>query len=291
MPIQTITVKQVWDALYPALVAHDDLLNCEVLVNWLRVTSSGLLVPNPQEQNVLGPPCLSLSLIAPPAYGDLIAHRNNILYQVLPGLKEPSAGLEAALSQMAVALMAQINDNRLARDQHEAEANEPKLPSSKFTVTLPVLMEILDIQDERNLPLLWHQWANCSKRQEFHVLKEVLDAYARGVESFSSTVPIISAKLVQDLLGFIFVGGSADDIKTGLQPFIITDGSAEHRQANLEVSRLYGLLNNSDMGIMLADLENLKAKECRSVPLTYWELEKTVGMFGNLFGVVLGSQH
>jgi hypothetical protein len=115
-----------------------------------------------------------------------------------------------------------------------------------------VLMEYLDIQDERNLPLLWHQWANCAKRQEFQVLKEVL---------------------------------------SGLHPFVITDGSAEHWQANLEVSRLYGLLNNSDVGIMLADLEALKAKEVRSVPLTYWELEKSLGMFGNLLAVVLGSQH
>jgi hypothetical protein len=39
---------------------------------------------------------------------------------------------------------------------------------------------------------------------------------------------------MQDLLSFTFVGDSADNIKTGLQPFIITDGSIEHCQANLE---------------------------------------------------------
>jgi hypothetical protein len=123
------------------------------------------------------------------------------------------------------------------------------------------------------------------------VLKEVLDTYAQSVEAFSPTVPIVSSKLVQDLLGFVFVGDSAVDVKMGVQPFVITDGSAEHRQANLEVSRLYGLLNSNEGGIMLADLETLKAKEIRSVPLTYWELEKTIVMFGNLLGVVLGSQH
>jgi hypothetical protein len=42
---------------------------------------------------------------------------------------------------------------------------------------------------------------------------------------------------------------------------------------------------------MLADLEYLHAKEVRSIPLTYWELEKTLGMFGNLLGVILGNQH
>ncbi len=87
------------------------------------------------------------------------------------------------------------------------------------------------------------------------------------------------------------MGDSADDIKTGLHPFIIMDGSTEHRQANLELSRLYGFLNSSVTGVMLADLEALRAKEVLSVPLSYWELEKTMGMFGNLLGVVLGPEH
>jgi len=37
-------------------------------------------------------------------------------------------------------------------------------------VTLPVLLEFLQITVERLLPDIWHKWANCSKRQEFQVL-------------------------------------------------------------------------------------------------------------------------
>jgi len=96
---------------------------------------------------------------------------------------------------------------------------------------------------------------------------------------------------VQDLLSFTFVGDTLDDIKTGIQPFVIADGSAEHRHANLEVSRLYGLLNSGGQALMLSDLEALKAKEVQAIPLTYFELERNLGMFGNLLGVVLGSQH
>jgi len=96
---------------------------------------------------------------------------------------------------------------------------------------------------------------------------------------------------VQDLLNFTFVSDNLEDIKSGLQPFIIADGSAEHPQANLELSRLYGLLHSGDHCIMLADLELLKTKEVQSVPLNYFELERNLGMFGNLLGTVLGSQH
>jgi hypothetical protein len=285
------TIKQVWEILYPALLQNQDLPDCTALLNWLQASSSNVQHTNPQGQVILGPPVTAINIISPPADRDLIVHRSNLLNQALPGLKEPSPGLEAALSQMAVALMAQTNDARVARDQREAQALEPKLPSDKFTVTLPVLMEYTEVRDERELPLLWHQWANCTKKQEFNVLKDVLDTYARSPEAFSATVPIVTPKLVQDLISFTFVGDSADDIKTGLHPFVITDGSSEHRQANLELSRLYGFLNSSETGVMLADLEALRAKEVRSVPLTYWELEKTMGMFGNLLGVVLGNQH
>jgi len=138
---------------------------------------------------------------------------------------------------------------------------------------------------------LWHQWANCTKKQEFNVLNELLQAYSRGQEALSNCAPIVSAKLVQDLLNFSFVSDALDDIKSGIQPFLIADSSAEHCQANLELSRMYGLLNSGEQSMMLADLELLKAKEVQSIPLKYFELEHNLGMVGNLLGTVLGSQH
>jgi hypothetical protein len=42
---------------------------------------------------------------------------------------------------------------------------------------------------------------------------------------------------------------------------------------------------------MLTDLQAIQAKEVQSIPLTYFELERNLGMFGNLLGTVLGSTH
>jgi hypothetical protein len=55
---------------------------------------------------------------------------------------------------------------------------EAKLPSDKYSSTLPILQSYLDIPDEANLPPLWHKWANCSKRQEFNVLTDLLQVYS-----------------------------------------------------------------------------------------------------------------
>jgi hypothetical protein len=283
------TLRQMWDNLYPAIIENQDEVPCGALLKWMRVVTMGSPLPG----NVVdfGPSTAVLTLQVPLADQDLLAHRQRLQRQALAGLYQPAETLELALTQMAAAVTHNTNDNRLAREEKAARAAEPKLPSNKFTITLNILQEYLKTPDENNLPPLWHRWANGTKKQEFTILSDQLCAYARGPEAFSTTVPVVNVRLVQDLLSFTFVGDTLDDIKTGIQPFVIADGSAEHRHANLEISRLYGLLNSGEQALMLSDLESLKAKEVQSIPLTYFELERNLGMFGNLLGVVLGSQH
>jgi len=138
-------------------------------------------------------------------------------------------------------------------------------------------LEYLQIDNELSLPTIWHSWANCTKRQETQVLRDALDAFSRSADAFSTSVPLVTTRLVQDMHSCQFLGQAADDIKTGLHPFIIMDGNAEQRQVNTEVARLYGLLTTGDATCSLADLEALSAKEIRSVPLTYWELDGCLG--------------
>jgi hypothetical protein len=48
---------------------------------------------------------------------------------------------------------------------------------------------------------------------------------------------------------------------------------------------------SGEQSFVLADLEALKAKEVQSIPLTFYELDRNLGMFGNLLSTVLGHQH
>lgn len=282
------SIKEVWDVLYPALIQRDEVDICRPLLQWLQMSSSSTELANP---GALGEPSNVITLTVPAADEQLLSHTHSVLHQALPGLSAPPYALETALSQMATAIVAQTNDARQAREQKLAEDRAEKLPSERFTVTLPVLLEYLEVADERNLPDIWTRWANCTKRQEMQVFRDSLDAFARSPDAYTSTVPLVTARLTQDMLSFSFVGQSADDLKGGLHPFIIVDGNAEHRQTNVEVARLYGLLTAGDATCTLADLEALNAKEIKSVPITYWELESTLGMFGNLMSVILGVRH
>jgi hypothetical protein len=51
------------------------------------------------------------------------------------------------------------------------------------------------------------------------------------------------------------------------------------------------LLNSGGTSLLLTDLKAIKAKEVQSIPLSYFELERNLGMFGNLLGTVLGTNH
>jgi hypothetical protein len=274
------TLCQAWEILYPTIVAANDLQNCATLLKWMRLISTGTTVAN--NANAIEAMTATLTLTAPLADQDLIQHHHRLHKVLLPALFQPAENLEFAITQMAAAVTQNTNESRRVHEEKVAQATEPALPSKKYKAMLHILLEFLEVPNEVDLPPLWHSWANCNKRQEFSVLTDQLHLFACGPNTFSPNSPVVSICLVQDLQNSIFISEALDDIKTGLQPFIIADGSTEHCQANLELSCTYGMLNLGENSLLLADLEALKAKEVQSIPLTYFELERNLGMFGNL---------
>jgi hypothetical protein len=307
------TPRQVWEILYPQLVADAVLQICRPVIDWLRITSTATAVVDDQGNDRLGPPANYIMLTTPMADQDLLAHGAEQLrlylpdsvpraQQILPWQQLPGTtlaaqpergGVEAALTQVAQALVLQANTAQAAHEAKLIADATPKLPSQseKFKHTLHILLAMLNIEDERLLPGLWQQWANCPKKQEFIILRDLLENYARGPSRFSNFSPVVTIKLVQDLSTFDFSGVSEDDFETGLSPFVVADGTSAHRAANLELSREQSLLLGQESMLLYADLETIKKKSFRSVPLTYFELEKALGLFGNLLGTVLGDAH
>jgi hypothetical protein len=212
---------------------------------------------------------------------------------LLPGLSHLSDSIENALTTMATAIVTQTDEARTARAEKQLREETPKLPSDteKFKHTIHILMRYLNLDDEESLPILWHEWANCGKKQELNILKNLLENYAQGPTTFIAKSPIITPKLIQELLAFNFVGEHRDDVNIGLSPFNVVEGGETHRRYNLELSKVQGALYQNDVGFNLQDLDALQKRELKMVPITYFDLEKTLGLLGNLFGVVLGDAH
>jgi hypothetical protein len=70
------------------------------------------------------------------------------------------------------------------------------------------------------------------------------------------------------------------------------DGSEEYRAAAMELARTYGLLYERDHGVSFSDLSQFKVpKDLRSYPSSFFDLEQSLGLFGNLLGAMLGNAH
>jgi hypothetical protein len=194
---------------------------------------------------------------------------------------------------MATAIAHQTDEARSARESKILEDETPKLPSAvdKFKHTLHILLRLLNLDDEEELPILWHEWANCGKKQELPILQHLSDNFAQSPDRFIAKSPVITPKLVQDLVVFHFIGDHRDDVTTGLSPFNVIDGGEAHRKHTLELAKLQGTLYHSEIGFTLSDMDALQKRELKAVPVCFFDLEKSLGLFGNLLGVVLGPTH
>jgi hypothetical protein len=281
------SVKDAWQIL-TGVFANDGFMPHVIpILNWLCVSFHATQLNN------RAPPATHITLTAPFSNQDLSTHILTLLHTALPGLLHThQEGLDTALVQMAHVIGAQATEARTARLAREVAADQPTLPSAKLALMLPTLLSYLEIQDETELPDFWFTLAATPKKQEFNIIREAFDAYSRTPEAFLPLAPVPSPKLVTDLTSIRFVGDSPDDLQTGIQPFFIMDGSEEHRSATQELARSYALLSEQAVGLSYADLSTLKLpKDLRSHPINFFELEKSLGLFGNLLTILLGDQH
>jgi hypothetical protein len=263
------------------------LEDVQSLLDWFQLTLHAT-----QDYNS-GPPVTSLAITLALFDEDLSAHRSPLTAHVLaPRPQNMSTGLEMAINHMATAVTqqtAEVNRTQLAR---AIEREAPATPASKFGLLLDSLKNYLSVEEEQDLPEFWFQFAAASKKQEFSVLRDYLELYARSDNAFIPASPILSPKLHSDLATVTFVADHHNDLKTGIQPFVAMDGSEEHRAAAMELARSYGLLYERDYGVSFADLSQLKVpKDLRSYPTTFYDLERSLGLYGNVLGAILGETH
>jgi len=281
------TLQEAWNLLIPALQADGLLNNATAILNWFRASLHAT------HANNLGPPATAVTLVSPFMDQNLANHRQMVLYAILPALKpQQDPSLNAAIVHMANAVATQATEAQTARLAREIERDQPTLPSTKFAALFNKLKACLNVTEEAELPDFWFTLAATPKKQEFSVIRDLLEAFSCSPHAFLNTAPIPSPKLVSDLSTIMLVADHPDDLKTGLQPYIVMDGSEDYRLATQDIARNYSLLSERDFSLSYADLAHFKVpKDLRGHPVTFFKLEKSLGMFGNLISVVLGAQH
>jgi hypothetical protein len=267
---------------------HEDNIVADMgpILNWLRISLHAT------QANNRGPPSPSITLSAPFLDEDLLAHREPFLSSTLTARGQPPAGLEAAIVQMASAVVNQTSEARSARLAREIEREQPTTPATKFGLLLDSLKAYLNVDDKAQLPEFWFQLAAAPKKQEFSIIREFFDAHSRTPQAFLPIAPVPTPKLLSNLTTVTFLADTPDDLKTGLHPFIAMDGSKDHRAAALDLARNFTLLVERDFSVAFQDLDRFKVpKDLRSYPVSFFDLERNLGIFGNLLASVLGDLH
>lgn len=282
-----LTPKEAWTRLTPTLQEDGILLEAQPILNWLRASMHAT------GNNHRGPPITNIELTPPFLDQELLMHRQQVLWAALPEAR-PTAqlGYDPALMHLAQAVATQATEAREERMARDIEKDRPTMPSAKFSLLFDSLKSFVGVQDEAELPEFWFSLAAASKKQEFSVMRQAFEAYARSPNAFINQAPIPTPKMVSDLTTITLVADHNDDLKTGIQPFVVMDGSEEFRLASLKVAQQYMLLSEQQINIKFSDLSQLDLpKDLRAHPTNFYGLEKSLGLYGNLLGVVLGNQH
>jgi hypothetical protein len=83
-------------------------------LKWLRLASTSVSLGNNNNGN--GPSVVSIELTVPLADERLIAHCLQLQKLLLPGLYQPPESLEQAITQIAIAVTKNTNENMTARE-------------------------------------------------------------------------------------------------------------------------------------------------------------------------------
>ena len=219
-----LTPRELWEQVVATIIADNRQQDCAVLITWARMAL--VLLPDPTDPtnflppaNCLGPVQANLQPIA--ADGALQHNRWTVLVRDLPAL-DPQL---LSQSDQVLAVLAAFRQDRVAERAADAAAaaaaNQPKLPSEAFPMTVPMWLLACGVTNERQLPPLYHHWAQATKGERRAVFVRLLDQRASEAGAATTIAPVVSKELLETVLFGKFAPAvyDADDLRVGLHPF------------------------------------------------------------------------
>jgi hypothetical protein len=163
-----------------------------------------------------------------------------------------------------------------------------KKPSEHWEGTIDLLLRLVGVNAEDELPAIWQAWANCHKKEARTVLQEHLRDNAR---SLGLPEPVASGELTTMLMSLSFDSMYEDDLETGLQPFVVSYKDQQTIANQQKVNKDYDLVQQGGAAPQLQDIYALKEASKISVPTTEQQMLRTLKAFTVLLYTVLGANN
>jgi hypothetical protein len=162
-----------------------------------------------------------------------------------------------------------------------------KKPSEHWEGTIDLLLRLVGVTDEIDLPPVWHAWANCNKKEARMVLQEHLRTNSSAL---NLPEPVASGELTTMLMTMAFKAMYEDDLELGLQPFTVSYKDQQTVAHQQQVNQTYDLVQQG-AAPQLQDLYALKEASKISVPPTEQQMIRTLKAFTVLLYTVVGPSN
>ena len=271
-----------YERLLAATTANNDNVTCEPLLQWMRLAMT-MSAANTASMLAHAPPTVPL----PDA--QLIEHRWAIVTRLLPVL-DPSQTQHGA-QHIAASIGALADEQRIARNAETTRrlAERIKNPSSHFGTAVRSIMRLCQVATEQHLPTLYHDLARAPKRQEIGVVQAAIDDAATqfGVQSSLVVTPSLGKKVAT----LAWQMTNAEDLSTGLHPFVVGYKTPAERQDQLDLLAMHDMVMGNGTAPSLQDARIITSTDQVSLPLNVSGGRYTLLNMLLLCSATLGAAH
>ncbi|MGH7974646.1 MAG: hypothetical protein ACREBR_03905 [bacterium] len=283
---EQLTTRATWKRIGSAIIRDGNQRACRPLLNWLRISS----IRTGRRGEVAT--CLARPEI-PFADARLIAHRWGLVRQDLPWYQTGNQRfrVDQEIDDRQVIGIGGILGELIRQVQRpEPLATQPKLPSARWPAVIDAILRVCEVDDETDLPTIYHQLAKTSKKDERMIVQAACDRRAREEGAATDVPPHISAELAKKITTFSFGAVDDDNLEEGLQPFCVSYTTLERLNEAKELAALHDTIAEGT-STQLQDLLQLRAAQNVHIPHSLFQVEASLESFSIVLEVALGTRH
>jgi hypothetical protein len=282
------TPREFWRIAIPLLQDADKMDECRIFVDWLRIACSRTILRRNNNQSYTTIASARPSFDVPMMDIELNRERDLIINADLGGRMSQGCTTSQAIIRLVEAV---TNQKPPVVMVDSTKDDSDKTVGKRWPQTVALLLRFTQSLQEEEVPEIYLKIAKANKAEVRKLIQSIMIERSTAPTAYCNVPLIVTPSIASMITDFDFVAADPDQLSLGLQPFIINNGTAEHRSASLITARQFDLLEDSRTGVALQDLEALLAKETKHVPLTFMETETTLALFGDLMVVLLGAPH
>lgn len=291
---QSFTPAEAWLQLGTQIINDNRTVDCAILLNFLRAAATFSRRAVAQRGPFFASIALTVPLVAPVPDATLLEHQHRHLTNLLPSLANPQGQmfLQQQLAQTHYALQVNLQAQTAAQQvtaTAAVAATAPKSFSQAYPAMAPLLRNLCDAgDDDTELPEFWQLFAAAAgkKQQCFPALEALLAA--RATDPLSARVlPILPAKLYDNLSQFKVGNPNLDEIQLGLSPFMMCPVGYFKADSQIKTNSMYTSLNADGGTASLSDLQTVLTSSF-NLPKDLLQLLEFVAAYSVTVDVILG---